>query len=59
MEYLNSLFANINANLDLLPGLKSAIDELVLQTRFERLKHPLPRPDADTTAQTMCSERMS
>jgi hypothetical protein len=50
MEYLDRLFENINANLDLLPGLKAAIDELGLQTRFERLRHPLPRPeDADAT----------
>jgi hypothetical protein len=53
MEYLNSLFANINANLDLLPGLIAAIDELVLQTRFERLRQPLPRPDADEATEAV------
>jgi hypothetical protein len=47
------MLASIERNLDLLPEVKAAIDEMVLQTRFERLKQPLLRPDADEATETL------
>ena len=52
MKDLELLFARINEDLDLLPVLKAAVDEMTLQARFLRLKQPL-RPDANEATETM------
>jgi hypothetical protein len=44
------LLNRVEKNLEYLPQMKHRLDDLLLELRFERLKHPLRRPQgADAT----------